>query len=71
MKPRFPGPVAVMGAGSVGCFIGGRLQAAGAEVHFVGRARVLGDLAGHGLKLTDPVCGRAVERSSPYQCALA
>lgn len=52
MKP-LPGPVAVMGAGSVGCYVGGRLQAAGAEVHFIGRPRVLGALALHGLTLTD------------------
>ncbi len=48
-----PGPVTVMGAGSIGCFVGGCLQAAGAEVHFVGRARVLADLHIHGLRLTD------------------
>jgi 2-dehydropantoate 2-reductase len=48
-----PGPVAVMGAGSVGCFVGGRLQAAGAEVHFIGRPRVLDDLRRHGLALSD------------------
>ena len=48
-----PGPLLVMGAGSIGCFVGGRLQAAGATVHFVGRPRVIGALAGHGLELTD------------------
>lgn len=48
-----PGPVCLMGAGSVGCFVGGRLAAAGAEVHFVGRPRVLEALAAKGLKLTD------------------
>jgi 2-dehydropantoate 2-reductase len=48
-----PGPVAVMGAGSVGCYIGGRLQQAGAQVHYVGRPRVLAALAQHGLTLSD------------------
>ena len=48
-----PGPALVMGAGSVGCFLGGALQAAGAEVHFVGRPRVLAALREHGLTLTD------------------
>jgi len=48
-----PGPVAVMGAGSVGCYIGGRLQAAGATVHLVGRPRVLAALRQHGLTLSD------------------
>ena len=47
-----PGPVAVMGAGSVGCYVGGLLQAAGAEVHFIGRPRVLKALRSEGLTLT-------------------
>jgi 2-dehydropantoate 2-reductase len=47
------GPVLVMGAGNVGCFIGGRLQAAGAPVKFVGRPRVLTALRQTGLLLTD------------------
>ncbi|MDE2566977.1 MAG: 2-dehydropantoate 2-reductase, partial [Burkholderiales bacterium] len=53
-----PGPVLVMGAGSVGCYIGGRLQAAGAEVRYVGRARVLDGLRAQGLVLTDLAGGR-------------
>jgi 2-dehydropantoate 2-reductase len=55
-----PGPVTVMGAGSIGCFVGGCLQAAGAEVHFVGRDRVLADLHMHGLHLSD-LGGRHVQ----------
>ena len=43
----------VMGAGAVGCWIGGCLQAAGVPVTFVGRPRVLDALRAHGLKLTD------------------
>lgn len=42
-----------MGAGSVGCFIGGSLQAAGATVHYVGRRRVFDALRVHGMTLTD------------------
>jgi 2-dehydropantoate 2-reductase len=53
MTVSTPGPVAVMGAGSVGCFVGGRLQAAGARVHYVGRPRVLGALKAAGLNLSD------------------
>ena len=53
MKLSLPGPVAVMGAGSVGCYVGGCLQAAGADVLLVGRARVLGALRDHGLHLSD------------------
>jgi 2-dehydropantoate 2-reductase len=43
----------VMGAGAVGCWIGGCLQAAGVPVTFVGRPRILDGLCTHGLKLTD------------------
>jgi 2-dehydropantoate 2-reductase len=42
-----------MGAGSVGCWIGGCLAAAGADVVFVGRPRVLDALRRVGLRLTD------------------
>ncbi len=45
--------VLVMGAGSVGCFVGGLTQLAGVPVHFVGRPRVLAALRKHGLHLTD------------------
>ncbi|MEZ5662457.1 MAG: 2-dehydropantoate 2-reductase [Burkholderiaceae bacterium] len=45
--------VLVMGAGSVGCLVGGRLQAAGARVSLIGRPRVLERLRTHGLHLTD------------------
>lgn len=55
---RPPGPVLVMGAGAIGCFLGGALQSAGAEVHLVGRAKVLDTLRKHGLTLTDLDGGR-------------
>lgn len=48
-----PGEVLVMGAGTIGCFIGGSLAAAGVPVTFVGRPRVLQSLAAHGLALSD------------------
>lgn len=51
-SPAPPG-LLVMGAGSVGCYLGGMLQAAGTPVAFVGRPRVLADLTRHGLTLTD------------------
>ncbi len=60
MSLGLPGPVAVMGAGSVGCYVGGRLQAVGAEVHFIGRPRVLAALRSNGLTLTDLHDGRTV-----------
>jgi 2-dehydropantoate 2-reductase len=43
--------IGVFGAGSIGCYLGGRLAAAGADVRFVGR---MGDeVAAHGLTLVD------------------
>lgn len=48
-----PGRVLVMGAGSVGCYIGGCLQAAGVGVDLVGRPRTLDALHTHGLRTTD------------------
>ncbi|HZX09238.1 2-dehydropantoate 2-reductase [Kribbella sp.] len=45
--------IAVYGAGGVGCYVGGRLAAAGAAVTFVGRARTAAEVAAHGLRLTD------------------
>jgi 2-dehydropantoate 2-reductase len=48
-----PGSVLIMGAGSVGCYVGGCLLAAGVSVDFVGRPRVLEALRSHGLRVTD------------------
>ena len=44
--------IAVLGAGSVGCYVGGRLAAGGARVTFIGRARYQKALAQRGLTLT-------------------
>ena len=45
--------IAVFGAGSVGCFVGGAWQAAGLPVSFIGRQRTQQDVAKHGITLTD------------------
>jgi 2-dehydropantoate 2-reductase len=45
--------VAILGAGSVGCFIGGAWAAAGVPVTFIGRPRLSKDFDEHGLTLTD------------------
>jgi 2-dehydropantoate 2-reductase len=45
--------IAIMGAGSVGCFIGGAWAAAGAKVTFVGRENVRREIAQNGLGLSD------------------
>lgn len=43
----------VMGAGAIGCFIGGRLAEAGAAIRFVARPRVAQALREQGLTLSD------------------
>ena len=48
-----PVDVLVMGAGTIGCFIGGCLAAEGVRVVFVGRPRVLQTLARRGITLSD------------------
>jgi len=45
--------VAVLGAGSVGCFIGGAWQSAGIPVIFIGRPRIARDIHEHGLTVSD------------------
>lgn len=45
--------VAVFGAGSVGCFIGGAFAAAGVPVTFIGRQKLAKDIDEHGLTLSD------------------
>ncbi|MET9315610.1 2-dehydropantoate 2-reductase [Kribbella sp. NPDC003505] len=45
--------IAVYGAGGIGCYVGGRLAAAGTPVTFVGRPRTAAELAANGLRLTD------------------
>ena len=50
--------IAVMGAGSIGCYVGGRLAAAGADVVLIGRERLGRELAEHGLQLSDYRGGR-------------
>ena len=60
--------VAVLGAGSVGCFIGGCWQAAGLPVSFIGRARIAHDLRDHGLKLSDHTGWSAALDHVEYSC---
>lgn len=45
--------ICVYGAGSIGCYVGGRLAATGSAVTFVGRPRLAGEVRQHGLHLTD------------------
>jgi 2-dehydropantoate 2-reductase len=45
-------PIGVAGAGSIGCFVGGMLAAAGRRVALLARPRVIGEIETHGLRLT-------------------
>ncbi|NDZ16542.1 2-dehydropantoate 2-reductase [Variovorax sp. WS11] len=52
-EEALPVDVLVMGAGAIGCYIGGSLASEGVRVLFVGRPRVLEPLERHGLRLSD------------------
>jgi 2-dehydropantoate 2-reductase len=45
--------VAILGAGSIGCFIGGAWQAAGLPVTFIGRSNIAREVDKHGLIVSD------------------
>ncbi len=45
--------ICIYGAGSIGCYVGGRLQTGGARVSFVGRERLAREVSTHGLHLSD------------------
>lgn len=45
--------IAVFGAGSIGCYVGGRLQATGSQIVLIGRARLGSVLQEKGLQLSD------------------
>ena len=64
-KPRF----AVLGAGSVGCHLGGRLAAAGHDVVLIGRPTAMDELRERGLTLSTSV--RPPVHLTPDQLTLA
>jgi len=45
-------PIVVAGAGSIGCFVGGMLAAAGRSVGLLARARVIDEIESNGLTVT-------------------
>jgi 2-dehydropantoate 2-reductase len=45
--------IGVAGAGSIGCFVGGSLAAAGRRVALLARPRVIGEIRDNGLRLTN------------------
>ncbi|MCB1409191.1 MAG: 2-dehydropantoate 2-reductase [Rhodobacteraceae bacterium] len=57
--------IAIFGAGAVGCYLGGRLAAAGGSVLLIGRARIGTEIA-QGLTVTDYRGGRAQVGALPF-----
>lgn len=45
--------ICIYGAGSIGCYVGGRLAAAGANICFIGRPRIGDVVSEYGLQITD------------------
>ena len=62
--------IAVLGAGSVGCFIGGCWQAAGLPVTFIGRPKIARDVHENGLKLSD-YSGWEAQTKAEFACVPA
>jgi 2-dehydropantoate 2-reductase len=52
--------IVIAGAGSIGCYVGGCLAAAGLNVHFLARERIHQEISQHGLQLSD---WRGVQRT--------
>ncbi|MDQ8732493.1 2-dehydropantoate 2-reductase N-terminal domain-containing protein [Bradyrhizobium sp. LHD-71] len=52
MSDASNGSIVVAGAGSIGCFVGGALAAAGRKVTLLARQRIIAIVAEHGLHLT-------------------
>ena len=63
--------IVVLGAGSVGCFIGGCWAAAGLDVGFIGRPRIAHDIRDHGLTVTDYNGWQARLADVDYACVPA
>jgi 2-dehydropantoate 2-reductase len=55
--------IAILGAGSIGAYLGGALIAAGGDVVLIGRARMAEAIAQHGLQLSD-LQGRSIALNS-------
>lgn len=53
MKTAKAPHIAIIGAGSIGCYVGGRLAVTGAHVSLIGRARIGQAIATNGLTVTD------------------
>jgi 2-dehydropantoate 2-reductase len=56
--------IVVAGAGSIGCFVGGHLAAAGHDLRFLARPRIAAEVGEHGLTLTDRDGGKVLLAAS-------
>ena len=63
MAGAIPRRILIAGAGSVGCYVGGRLSAAARAVTLLARPRVIAEIKEHGLTLSD-LDGRSAEISA-------
>ncbi len=63
--------IAILGAGSIGCFVGGVWAAAGIPVSFVGRPRIAHDIHEHGLTLSDYTGWQAQLPEVDFSCVPA
>lgn len=61
--------IAILGAGSIGCFVGGCWQAVGIDIAFVGRRRTADEIAKHGLILTDHTGGEQKFAADDVRCS--
>ncbi len=50
----------ILGAGSIGCYVGGMMAAGGSDVVMLGRERLLGVLQEYGLKISDNEAGGCI-----------
>jgi 2-dehydropantoate 2-reductase len=62
-------PIGVAGAGSIGCFVGGMLAAAGRRVALLARGRVITEIESYGLRLTS--FDSSMRKISPQQLVLS
>ena len=60
-RPRLT-RIVILGAGSIGCFVGGCWQAKGLDVTFIGRPALASDIATHGLIVSEGNAGTKLDR---------
>ena len=63
--------IAIFGAGSIGCYVGGHLLANGQDVTLFGRDRLAEVIAQHGLTLSQSAAAPISLKNVPYETDLA